>query len=166
MLDGESERMILAALSERVRRCALAADPGAHPVEQHRDADVVVGQPRALVLVAEDDLSVEGEMGEVHAFEVHAEPSAVPFETGAHRRDVVDHPDHGLVGDLPGRRVAAIRFSGIGSDASLAEQEERLRAWLAAHELTAAGEPDYAFYNSPFVPGPLRRNEVLIPLAG
>lgn len=66
---------------------------------------------------------------------------------------------------LPGRRVAAIRFSGMAADNSLAVHERRLRDWLAARGLTASGPADYAFYNSPFVPGPLRRNEVLVPLA-
>ena len=66
---------------------------------------------------------------------------------------------------LPPRRLAAVTFSGMAGDRQLAKQEARLRDWLAARGLAADGPAEYAFYNSPFVPGPLRRNEVLIPLA-
>ena len=67
---------------------------------------------------------------------------------------------------LPARRVAAIRFSGMATDKQVARAEQRLRDWLVAHGLEATGPAEYAFYNSPFIPGPLRRNEVLLPLAG
>ncbi len=67
--------------------------------------------------------------------------------------------------EVPPRRVAAIRFSGRASDELIASQEEALRAWLAARGLTAAAPAIYAFYNDPFTPGFLRRNEVLIDLA-
>ena len=39
------------------------------------------------------------------------------------------------------------------------------RAGSAPRSSTRAGEPERAFYNSPFMPGPLRRTEILIPLA-
>lgn len=82
-------------------------------------------------------------------------------------RDTLPRPDDAVVvTELPARRVGAIRFSGLGSDTSLAEHERRLRAWLAERRLTAAGAAEYAYYESPFVPPPLRRNEVLIPLEG
>lgn len=67
---------------------------------------------------------------------------------------------------LPARRVAAIRFAGMATDKQVARAEDRLRDWLIAHGLETAGPPEHAYYNSPFIPGPLRRNEVLIPLAG
>lgn len=70
------------------------------------------------------------------------------------------------VAELPARRVAAIRFSGLAGDASLAAKEQELRGWMRSRQLQPAGPAEYAFYNSPFVPGPLRRNEVLIPLDG
>jgi hypothetical protein len=41
----------------------------------------------------------------------------------------------------------------------------RLETWIAQQGLKRAGEPEYAFYDAPMVPGPLRRNEVLIPIA-
>lgn len=65
----------------------------------------------------------------------------------------------------PARRMAAVRFSGNGSGRDLALMEARLRDWLATQGLMPAGEAEFAFYDAPMVPGPLRRNEVLIPVA-
>ncbi|HIP80191.1 MAG TPA: heme-binding protein [Kiloniellaceae bacterium] len=66
---------------------------------------------------------------------------------------------------VPPARRAAIRFSGVATDALIAEQEARLMAWLEQRGLTPQGSPTYAYYNDPFTPGPLRRNEVLVDLA-
>lgn len=66
--------------------------------------------------------------------------------------------------EIPPRRVAAIRFSGSATDELIAGKESELRTWLAAKSLTPAAMPVYAFYNDPFTPGFLRRNEVLIDL--
>ena len=64
--------------------------------------------------------------------------------------------------EIPARRRAAVRFSGATTDAALAHQEAALRAWMTSRDLTAAGPAVYAYYNDPFTPGFLRRNEVLI----
>lgn len=66
---------------------------------------------------------------------------------------------------MPARRMAAIRFSGNGGASDLALMEARLRDWMMAQGLMPAGEAEFAFYDAPMVPGPLRRNEVLIPVA-
>ncbi len=66
---------------------------------------------------------------------------------------------------LSGRTVAAVRFSGRADDAMLEERTMALRRWIGDHGYKELGVPEYAFYNSPFVPGPLRRNEVLIPVS-
>jgi DNA gyrase inhibitor GyrI len=66
--------------------------------------------------------------------------------------------------DLPPRRVAVISFSGRADDRMLAAEEDRLRGWLAKNGEKCSAEPEYAFYNSPIIPGPLRRNEVWLPL--
>lgn len=71
-------------------------------------------------------------------------------------------PDGIAATELPARRMAVIRFSESGDDATLADQETRLRTWLTTRGLDATGDAEAAFYNSPFVPPPLRRNEVLI----
>ncbi|MEM6948286.1 MAG: heme-binding protein, partial [Pseudomonadota bacterium] len=42
---------------------------------------------------------------------------------------------------------------------------EALEGWLAVQGLEAAGAPEYAYYNDPFTPAFMRRNEVMIELA-
>lgn len=68
--------------------------------------------------------------------------------------------------EVPARRMAAVRFSGSGSGRDLALMEARLRDWMMRQGLIPAGEAEYAFYDAPMVPAPLRRNEVLIPVVG
>lgn len=67
--------------------------------------------------------------------------------------------------ELPPRKVAVVGFPGRPTDDLLKAQEDRLRGWLARRGENAAGEPEYAFYNSPLIPGPLRRNEVWLALS-
>ncbi|MFL6748077.1 MAG: SOUL family heme-binding protein [Sphingomicrobium sp.] len=71
-----------------------------------------------------------------------------------------DPPEGVELVELPARKVAVVSFSGRPTDELLQEQEDRLRGWLAKRGVKTAGEPEYAFYNSPMIPGPLRRNEV------
>lgn len=66
---------------------------------------------------------------------------------------------------LPARRIAALRFAGPENERTLDACEAELRAWIGANGLSPAGPVEHAFYNSPFTPAPLRRTEVLIPLA-
>jgi hypothetical protein len=66
--------------------------------------------------------------------------------------------------ELEPRRVGVVSFAGRPGDRGLAEQEDRLRGWLARHGESSEAEPEYAFYNSPVIPGPLRRNEVWLGL--
>jgi hypothetical protein len=65
----------------------------------------------------------------------------------------------------PAARIAAIRFSGRADDATLEAKEGALRSWLQLRGLPHEGKAVHAFYNAPFLPGPLRRNEVLIELS-
>jgi hypothetical protein len=64
------------------------------------------------------------------------------------------------------KRVAVHRFSGGRNGKNEARAREALAAWMSAQGLEAAGEPVFAYYNGPFTPGFLRRNEVLVPLRG
>ncbi len=66
---------------------------------------------------------------------------------------------------LPARRIATVRFSGSWSDANFAAQADRLRDWVAAQGLRPLGPPTYAYYNDPFTPAFLRRNEVMLEVA-
>lgn len=64
----------------------------------------------------------------------------------------------------PPRLVAAMTYPGRSSEEMHRKNEESLRAELAERKLAPAGEPITAQYDAPFVPGPFRRNEVLIPV--
>lgn len=75
-------------------------------------------------------------------------------------------PDGVSIAEIPSRRIAAIKFSGSGEDSALAAREAELRHWMAANGLRAVGGAEYAFYNSPFIPTFMRRNEILIAIAG
>ena len=67
--------------------------------------------------------------------------------------------------DVPATRRAAIRFSGVATDALIIEKEARLRDWLTKRGTTSSGPPTYAYYNAPFTPGPMRRNEVWLEIS-
>lgn len=64
--------------------------------------------------------------------------------------------------EIPARRMATVRFSGNGSARDLADMEQMLAEWIEAQGLQPKGAYEYAFYDAPMVPGPLRRNEVMI----
>ena len=68
--------------------------------------------------------------------------------------------------EQPAQRLAVLRYSGRWTQARFREQERLLLDWMARRGLKANGPSVYARYNAPFVPWPLRRNEVLIPVAG
>ena len=84
---------------------------------------------------------------------------------GRSKGDLPEPPEGVELVELPARKVAVVSFTGRANDRLLAEQEDRLRGWLAKRGEKADGEPEYAFYNSPMIPGPLRRNEVWLPLS-
>jgi hypothetical protein len=65
---------------------------------------------------------------------------------------------------IPARRMAAVQYSGTWSRQRYERNLARLRAWMKAQGLAAAGDPVWARYNAPFTPWFLRRNEVLVPL--
>ena len=78
--------------------------------------------------------------------------------------DLPQPPDGVELVEMPARKVAVVSFTGVANDKLLSAQEDRLRGWLARRGDTSEAEPEYAFYNSPMIPGPLRRNEVWLPL--
>lgn len=66
--------------------------------------------------------------------------------------------------EVPGSKVAAIRFSGFAGDTKLKEYEVKLRIYLSVQGIETKGKAIYAFYNSPFTLPMFRRNEVMIEL--
>ena len=65
---------------------------------------------------------------------------------------------------LSAQTVAVLRFSGARSDKSEEAALAKLRAWVREQGLQEAGKPFSAYYDPPWTPGPLRRNEVLVPI--
>ena len=65
---------------------------------------------------------------------------------------------------IPAGRFAVLRFTGAQSAAKEQAALAELRAWMAAEKLEASGEPVFAYFDPPWTPGPLRRNEVMLRL--
>jgi hypothetical protein len=82
--------------------------------------------------------------------------SGAPLPTG----------DAVTLGERPAAKVIAVRYSGAGNAASEERELARLRAWAAERGIATEGETIVAYYDSPFVPGFLRRNEVLLRVKG
>lgn len=66
--------------------------------------------------------------------------------------------------EVPGGRVAVIRYSGFWSQANYDEHLGKLQAALRAAQLRWAGEPTLSRYDPPFMPWFLRRNEIWLRL--
>ena len=69
-----------------------------------------------------------------------------------------------ILREVPARRVASIRYSGLWSEARYREHKLQLEAWILKNKMKASGEASWARYDPPFKPWFLRRNEILIPV--
>lgn len=67
--------------------------------------------------------------------------------------------------EINGKRFAAIRFSGMGSDESLKAHTDKLNQFLKEHQLNAISSPKYAFFNPPWTLPFMRRNEVMVEIS-
>jgi hypothetical protein len=63
-----------------------------------------------------------------------------------------------------GGRFGVLRFAGRMDSSTAEEAEERLRTWLEDRGLPYHDEAEFAGYDPPWTPGPLRRNEILFRL--
>jgi hypothetical protein len=68
--------------------------------------------------------------------------------------------------DEPGQRMAVMRFSGIANARSAERHERELDAQLQARGLRRTGPTSLAQYDAPWTPWFMRRNEVMVPIAG
>ena len=68
--------------------------------------------------------------------------------------------------EVPAQLIACWRYSGRWTAANYRENETLLRERIKTRGLAVRGDPVLARYNPPFTPWFLRRNEVLIPVAG
>jgi len=65
----------------------------------------------------------------------------------------------------PGKRMAAIRFSGLAGDDALAENQAKLLDYLKRQGISPKSDPQYAFYDPPWTLPWNRRNEILVEIA-
>ncbi|TJX15184.1 heme-binding protein [Tissierella creatinini] len=63
---------------------------------------------------------------------------------------------------IPKRQVAVIIFSGNIDSSKINQKKDQLKGWLIEKQLTPIGPIELARYNPPFIPGFLKRNELLI----
>lgn len=70
------------------------------------------------------------------------------------------------VREIPAQVAAAASFSGRWSEHLYRDQLEALRGALVRAGLTATGAPRFARFDPPWTPWFLRRNEVVVPVAG
>ena len=63
-----------------------------------------------------------------------------------------------------GGRFAVYRFAGRLNSDSQTSAEEKLRNWIESNAMNGGVLAEFAGYDPPWTPGPLRRNEILIRL--
>ena len=63
---------------------------------------------------------------------------------------------------VPAHQKAVIRFTGFNSDKNLKEHSDLLESWIIKNDIKTVGKPVYAFYNPPWTPFFLKRNEILL----
>ena len=66
------------------------------------------------------------------------------------------------VRELPAGRFAVLRFKGGRNAKNEVQSLARLQEWLAKENLRCAGSPVYGYFDPPWTPGFLRRNEVML----
>lgn len=69
------------------------------------------------------------------------------------------------LGKIEAARFAVLRFGGGRTAENEKEAIEKLRAWLGRQKIAGKGEPMFAYYDPPWTPLFMRRNEVMIRIA-
>lgn len=69
-----------------------------------------------------------------------------------------------VVDTLKAQRVAVYRYSGTRTKDSEPQAQKKLKIRLQQSGFQEVGPPFSAYYDPPWTPGPMRRNEVLIPV--
>jgi hypothetical protein len=68
--------------------------------------------------------------------------------------------------EIGSKRFVAIRFSGFAGAGNLARHAAELNTFVSARHLKTLAAPTYAFYDPPWTLPFLRRNEVMVEIAG
>ena len=87
----------------------------------------------------------------------------LPKSVADHWAPTPSNPDLSVATKAPAR-YAVIRYKGSVSPDHSFREASKLEAWVAAKGLHPSGPPVFAYYNPPWTPGFMRRNEVLIPI--
>ncbi|MEO1188414.1 MAG: heme-binding protein [Pseudomonadota bacterium] len=87
----------------------------------------------------------------------------MPSEWTMETLPMPNNPDV-TIRQVPGELMATVKFSGIGREQTFEKKQIALESWIAEQGLEIVGAPRYAGYDAPWVPGPFRRNEVMIPV--
>ncbi|MCR9255832.1 MAG: heme-binding protein [Alphaproteobacteria bacterium] len=66
---------------------------------------------------------------------------------------------------VPGQTVAVFSFAGLGFDSTVKSKKQALMTRLETTDWRPVGEPFAYFYDPPWTLPPLRRNEVVVPVA-
>ncbi|MEO6788083.1 MAG: heme-binding protein [Chthoniobacteraceae bacterium] len=66
------------------------------------------------------------------------------------------------LGKVPAARFAVLRFEGGRTAENEKAAIEKLKAWLGAEKIGAKGELVFAYYDPPWTPTFMRRNEVMV----
>jgi hypothetical protein len=76
----------------------------------------------------------------------------------------VPKPSEGsvTVRELPAGRFAVLRYSGGRNAKNEAESLAKLKAWMEAEKLSVLSPPVYGYFDPPWIPAFLRRNEVML----
>lgn len=76
----------------------------------------------------------------------------------------VPRPSDGAVTvrELPAGRFAVLRYSGARNPKNEAESLARLKAWMEAEKLGVLSNPVHGYFDPPWTPAFLRRNEVML----
>ena len=117
--------------------------------ENDKESKVAMTTP---VFMKPEGQDCDGQMGFVVPQDVSAKYIPAPVDETVHvqKRD--------------GGRFAVIRFSWRLNASTVAQQESQLRTWIDEKGLLGTDTVEFAGYDPPWTPNPLRRNEILIRL--
>ena len=82
----------------------------------------------------------------------------------SYRMDTLPKPNNPQIQikEVPAKKMAVVRFSGLVDDEKLASRTEELNAWIKTQNFNPNGAPQLARYNPPWILPWWRRNEVMI----
>jgi hypothetical protein len=66
------------------------------------------------------------------------------------------------VGSIPAGQFAVMRFSGSRNSGNETNAVAALNAWMQRETLTATGDPIFGYFDPPWTPPFMRRNEVML----